>query len=324
MSAIWIATMRIATFAVALFFALGAQAADTVIVGTVGSASTNQWPLQIGIEKGFFAAEGLAIDLIYVQSNTGVVQQLAAGSINVSVATGLVDPIRAIDKGAPIAIARIEGQAPPYALLAKPAIKSIAELRGKTISVGGAKDITRIFLERMLAPNGVNPGEFDMVFAGATSARFSALQSGAVDAALLTSPFNFHAVSAGFTNLGLTTHYVRDLPFSGTIVNQNWAAANPGKAEKFVAVLTRSIVWFQDPANRAEAVKIMIAVSHLDAGDVEKSYDFLRDGALFEPTGKMPRAKLTNLIRVLRDFGDIEGSTDVERLLTPGLTQVSE
>jgi NitT/TauT family transport system substrate-binding protein len=324
MSAIWIATMRIATFAVALFFALGAQAADTVIVGTVGSASTNQWPLQIGIEKGFFAAEGLAIDLIYVQSNTGVVQQLAAGSINVSVATGLVDPIRAIDKGAPIAIARIEGQAPPYALLAKPAIKSIAELRGKTISVGGAKDITRIFLERMLAPNGVNPGEFDMVFAGATSARFSALQSGAVDAALLTSPFNFHAVSAGFTNLGLTTHYVRDLPFSGTIVNQNWAAANPGKAEKFVAVLTRSIVWFQDPANRAEAVKIMIAVSHLDAGDVEKSYDFLRDGALFEPTGKMSRAKLTNLIRVLRDFGDIEGSTDVERLLTPGLTQVSE
>jgi NitT/TauT family transport system substrate-binding protein len=113
MSAIWVEAMRVATFTVALFSALGAQAADTVIVGTVGSASTNQWPLQIGIEKGFFAAEGLAIDLIYAQSNTGVVQQLAAGSINVSVATGLVDPIRAIDKGAPIAIARIEGQAPP-------------------------------------------------------------------------------------------------------------------------------------------------------------------------------------------------------------------
>jgi NitT/TauT family transport system substrate-binding protein len=324
MSAIWVATMRTATFTVALFSVLCAQAADTVIVGTVGSASTNQWPLQIGIEKGFFAAEGLAIDLIYVQSNTGVVQQLAAGSINVSVATGLVDPIRAIDKGAPVAIARIEGQAPPYALLAKPAIKNIGELKGRTISVGGAKDITRIFLERMLAPNGVKPGDFDMVFAGATSARFSALQSGAVDAALLTSPFNFHAESAGFTNLGLTTQYVRDLPFSGTIMNRNWAAANPGKAEKFVAVLTRSIAWFQDPANRVEAVKIMVTVSHLDAGDVERSYDLLRDGALFEPTGKVSRAKLTNLITVLRDLGDIEGSTDVERLLTPGLTQVSE
>ena len=94
---------------------------------------------------------------------------------------------------------RLEVQAPPYSLLAKPAIKSIGELKGKLISVGGAKDITRIFVERMLEPNGVKPGEFDMTFAGATSARFSALQAGAVDAAILTPPFNFHAQSAGFT-----------------------------------------------------------------------------------------------------------------------------
>ncbi len=47
-----------------------------------------------------------------------------------------------------------------------------------------------------------------MIFAGATSARFSALQSGAVDAAILTPPFNFHAESAGFTNLGFTIDYV--------------------------------------------------------------------------------------------------------------------
>ena len=62
----------------------------------------------------------------------------------------------------------------------------MGELKGKLISVGGAKDITRIFVEQMLLPNGVKPGEFDMTFAGATSARFSALQAGAVDAAILT------------------------------------------------------------------------------------------------------------------------------------------
>ena len=48
-------------------------------------------------------------------------------------------------------------QAPPYALLAKPTIKNIGELKGKVISIGGAKDITRIFVERMLVPNGVKP-----------------------------------------------------------------------------------------------------------------------------------------------------------------------
>jgi NitT/TauT family transport system substrate-binding protein len=331
MRALPVNATRIATFAALLLAALAAQAADnastepqTVIVGAVGSASTNLWPLHIGIAKGFFTAEGLAIDLVYAQSNTAVVQQLAAGSVNVSVATGLVDPIRAIDKGAPVAIARIEVDAPPYALLAKPAITSIAALRGKTISVGGAKDITRIFLERMLAPNGVSPGAFDMVFAGATSARFSALQVGAVDAALLTSPFSFHAQAAGFTNLGLTTQYVRDLPFSGTIVNRIWAAANAPEAEKFLAALTRSIAWFQDPQNREEAVAIMVRVSGLSADDVEKSYDFLHDGAFFEPTGTLSRARLTNLVKALHDLGDIGGSGDVEHLLAPGLTQVSD
>jgi NitT/TauT family transport system substrate-binding protein len=316
--------MCAAALGAALLSPSAACAADTVIVGAVGSASANLWPVHIGINKGFFAAEGLAIDLVYAQSNTAVVQQLAAGSLNVSVATGLVDPIRANDKGAPVAIARIEVQAPPYALLARPAIKSIADLKGKTISVGGAKDITRIFLERMLTPHGVRQGEFDMVFAGATSARFSALQAGAVDAALLTSPFSFHAQSAGFTNLGMTIQYVSDLPFSGTIVNRNWAAANPSKAEKFVAAYTRSIAWFRDPQNRTEAVRIMVAVSGLKSQDVEKSYDLLYEGDFFEPTGSVSRSKLINLVRALHDLGDIERSTDIDSLLMPRLTRVSD
>ena len=328
MSENWLKATCMAALFAALLSASRAQTADavtdTVTVGAVGSASTNLWPIHIAIEKGFFSASGLAIDLVFAQSNAAVVQQLAAGSINVSVATGLVDPIRAIDKGAPVAIARIEVQTPPYALLAKPTIKTIGGLAGKTISIGGAKDITRIFLERMLTPNGVTPADVDMVFAGATSARFSALQSGAVDAALLTSPFSFHAQSAGFTNLGLTTQYVKDLPFSGTIVNRNWAAANLRKVTTFLSAITRSIAWFQDPLNRIEAIKIMVRVSGLDAGDVEKSYDFLHDGEFFEPTGKLSRTKLQSLTKALHDLGDIEGPTDVEGLLMPGLTQISD
>src|SRR5215470_8734639 len=150
-----------------LRFASPTEAAETVIAGGVSSGSTNLWPIHIGIRKGFFQAADIKVDLVFAQSNATVIQQLAAGSINISVGSGLVDPIRAVEKGAPIALVRIETQKPPYALLAKPAIKSIAELRGKTVSVGGAKDITRIFFERMLAPSGVAPREVDLIFAGA-------------------------------------------------------------------------------------------------------------------------------------------------------------
>jgi ABC-type nitrate/sulfonate/bicarbonate transport system substrate-binding protein len=261
---------------------------------------------------------------VFAQSNAAVVQQLAAGSTNIATNAGLVDPIRAIDKGAPIAIVRIEIQAPPYALLAKPAIKAMTDLKGKTVMVGGAKDITRIFVDRMLQTAGLKSDEFDLVYAGATNARFSALQCGAVDAAILTAPFNFYAESAGFSNLGFTFDYVKDMPFAGMAVNRTWAAANPGLAKRFVDVFVESITWFEDARNRDEAVKMMIDISKLKKEDVERAYDFLREKKLFEPTGKVSRAKLQSVVDALRELGDVQGQLAIDRLILPGVTALSD
>ena len=144
----------------------------------------------------------------------------------------------------------------------------------------------------MLAPHGVKPGEFDMVFAGATAARASALLAGAVDAAILLPPFNFHAAAAGFNDLGLTIDYVKDLPFSGTVVNVAWANANKATLAKLLSAHTKAVAWFEDDRNRDEAVKILMAASGLKQEDVEKAYDFLRKGQFFEPTGRVSRSKL--------------------------------
>ena len=53
-----------------------ARAADSVTIGTVGSASSNIWPVFIGQKKGFFAAENISLDVVYVQSSANLVQQL--------------------------------------------------------------------------------------------------------------------------------------------------------------------------------------------------------------------------------------------------------
>jgi ABC-type nitrate/sulfonate/bicarbonate transport system substrate-binding protein len=300
-----------------------ASAAETVTFISVGSSSANFWPSAVAIEKGFFEAAGIHHDIVFAQSNAAVIQQVTAGSAQVSTNSGLVDPIRAIEKGAPLAIVRLEVQAPPYSLLAKPSIKGIAELKGKLISVGGSKDITRIFVERMLAPNGVKPGEFDMTFAGATSARFSALQAGAVDAAILTPPFNFHARSAGFTLLAHATQYV-DMPFAGISVNANWAKANPATVRKVIEVYNKSFAWLYDPNNRDEAVQILIKVSKIKQAEVELAYDFLIKGNYFEATGKVSRSKLTRLVDALKELGDVPREFSVDRLFLPGVTQVSD
>ena len=323
--------MRISTILrrTALALALAALAAtplcaaDNVTVGTVGSASANLWPVFISLDKGFFTEQNLKVDIVYVPSSAQVIQQLTSGSLDVTMSTGLVDPIRAIDKGSPIAIVRLEAQSPPYALVAKPSIKSMAELKGKVISVGGPKDITRIYVERMLAPNGVKPGEFDMVFAGATSARAQALLSNAVDAAIILPPFNFQAVAQGFNELGLTVDYAPELPFSGTVVNLPWAKAHQDVMARVLAAHAKATAWFEDDKNRAEAVRIMVEASKLKPDEVEKAYDFFRKGKFFEPTGKVSRKRLAALIDALVTLGDIP-KMEIDRLILPGVTQLAD
>ena len=176
------------------------------------------------------------------------------------------------------------------------------DLKGKLISVGGAKDITRIFVEQMLEPNGVKPGEFDMTFAGATSARFSALQAGAVDAAILTPPFNFHAQTAGFTLLGHAVEYV------GHAVRRHRREHQLGRRQqrhggKLITVYNDSMAWLYDPKNRDEAVEILMKVSKIKKDDVEKAYDFLIRGKYFEPTGKVSKSRLNKLVDALKTLG---------------------
>jgi ABC-type nitrate/sulfonate/bicarbonate transport system substrate-binding protein len=238
--------------------------------------------------------------------------------------TGLVDPIRAIDQNAGISIVRFEAQAPPYVLMAKPAIKKLADLKGKVISLGGPKDITRIYVERMLAPHGVKPGEFDMVFAGATAARAQALLGGAVDAAILLPPFNFQAEAQGFSNLGLTVEYAPELPFSGTVVNKAWATSHQDILKRILAAHSKAVEWFYDDKNRDEAIAILTSVSSLKPDDVAKSYDFFRKNAFFERTGAISRKKMTALIDALTSLGDVQAKGNIERFVMPAVTQISD
>jgi NitT/TauT family transport system substrate-binding protein len=310
--------------AVALSPPLHAGAPDVVSVGSVDATSANLWPFHVALKNGYFDAANIKVDLVFAQSNASVIQQLAAGSYAVAPTAGMVDPIRAIDKGAPVALVRIVIQSPPYALLAKPEIKKIEDLKGKTLIIGGAKDITRIFTERMLEPHGLKSGDYDYVFAGATSARFSALKSGAVDAALLTMPFNFFAETAGYTNLGFTFQYLPNMPFAGMAVNRDWTAANGDVLKRFLDAYNKGVAFFGDPNNREDVVKLQMEVSKIDRGDVEKAYAFLHDKNLFEPTGKVSKRKVGSVIDALRDLGDLPSGFMVDRLLLPGVTQISD
>lgn len=304
--------------------AAAAHAADTVSIGLVGSTGPTHWPIHIGLKKGYYAAENIKLDLVFIQSSGAVMQQLAAGSLDAALSAGLTDPINAIDKGGPIALVRLEMQLNPYAVNAKTQHKKFEDLKGKTVMVDGPKGITRMYFGRMAEAHKLKLSDFDFVYTGATAARFQALQTGAIDATILLPPFSFSADAAGFSNLGLMADFVKDLPFTGAAVNKNWAAKNPDLARRLLAVHNKSVAWFLDKSNRQEAIDIMVEASKLRPDVITQTFDFLHSRPFIEGSGRVSKSKVGALLTALKEQGDLSGSTDVERFVLPGVAQLSD
>jgi ABC-type nitrate/sulfonate/bicarbonate transport system substrate-binding protein len=209
----------------------------------------------------------------------------------------------------------MEGRTSPYEVYGLSSIKSFADLKKRTVRIGGIKDITRIYLERMLGPNGLKPGDYDLVFAGATAARFSALASGSIDATILNAPFNFKAQGLGLTRLGAAPDYVRDFPFTGYSVGTAWAKTHKAELAGFLDAYRRGVDWFYDPANRTEAVDIMQKLLKVDRSDIDQTWAFYIELKVFDREGRVAASGIENLLKSLKDYGDIEGSTDVARFV---------
>src|SRR6266851_290676 len=81
--------------------------AETITIGLVGAVSATHWPIYVGLKQGYYAAQDIQLATVFTLSSNALVQQLASGSLDAALSTGIVDPIYAIDKGAPIALLRL-------------------------------------------------------------------------------------------------------------------------------------------------------------------------------------------------------------------------
>ena len=298
------------------------KAAETISTGMIGAANAVGWPWYIGIGKDFFAEAGITLDVIYVPTASGLVQQLSAGSLDMVADVGVVEPIHAVEKGAPVGLLRIVGQVSAYEMMAKPTIATVKDLKGKTICIGGLADINRVYLDRIMQANGLKDGDYDITVVGNTAGRFAALKSGAADATMLAPPVSFFAEDSGFHSVGLIMDYAPDLPFSGTDVSLAYAAAHRDTLVKLLAVIDKSVAWFDDPANRTEAVDILVKEMKSARAPVERSYDFLRKINYFAPTNAISRSRMQNLINAMKALGDLKTDITPDKVVVPGLARL--
>ena len=76
--------------------------------------------------------------------------------------------------------------------------------------------------------------------------------------------------------------------------------------------------------NRGEAVDLLVGAASARKDDADASYDLLRRIDYFEPSSKVSRRKLQNLIDAELKLGTIDASLAPERLVMPGVTELVE
>jgi ABC-type nitrate/sulfonate/bicarbonate transport system substrate-binding protein len=265
--------------ALALFFGVsvaatlsaGTAQAQTKIVAGMVAHGPPQWPQYIATELGWLKKDNIELD--FVTAGGSGVQQLAAGALDIC-HSGYPDFARAALQGAPVRIIISDIVASPYAIFAKPAIRQIADLKGKLISIGGMNDITLIYIKPFLASAGLKPTDVDFIFAKAAGDRFAALAAGGIDATILNHPTYSKAVAAGFSNLGDTKPYAEGIPFTVWGANMPWAEKNRAALTAFARNYKRGVRWLYDPANKEQAIEILMKYAKLARKDVEDAYDY--------------------------------------------------
>lgn len=282
---------------------IGKVHAETKIVEGFVSHGALQWPEYIASEFGWFKESGVSVDMLVV--GAGAAQQVAAGALNLGY-SGFPDFIRATNQGAPVKIVINAISAPPYAVYAKPAIKQIADLKGKTVSIGGTKDVTLIYIEAFIASAGLKAGDLDFVYAKATQDRLAALLSGGVAAAILYPPSTFRAGAAGYTYLGDIETYLRNFPFTVWGANTNWAAKNGEALLGYIRAYSRAVRWLYDSKNKDQAVDILVKYSKQDRRDSADTYDyFVSKLRAFSADGRISSESYQSMTDALVRWGDL-------------------
>jgi NitT/TauT family transport system substrate-binding protein len=275
-----------------------ARAAGEKLVLGASTGNAIYWDLDVGVEKGFFAAEGFAPEMVVPQSSPQVVQLLVTG--NVHLGASQPEPlIAAIEKGASTigAIAAPMNYA-DWTLSVRADIKTLADLKGKVIGVSALKNSECWQTTQLLSKAGLKPDEYTFIVAGTSPSKITALERGSISAAILFQPSGQLAETEGFKTLA----YYADLRAYPTIlygVNREWAGRNDA-GKRLSRAIVQAHAWLQKPENRAEAIAILGKVTKRDEAILGKVYDlYFTTKKIYSPTGAI---ELSGLDRAIADM----------------------
>ena len=285
-----------AAISLILLFLLGipnwatAQSLKEVRVGSSNISVTNAVAFYARDRK-FFEAEGFDVKMIIIKTEAALAA-LTAGDLDYS--TLSTSSIEGTLKGLPLRVIAITNRHPLLGLVVRKGINSVADLRGKKLSVtsfGGATYGAALYL---LKNHGLRPKEDVIILAGGTnSVRIGALKQGAVDAVLMSAPDDIKAAGEGLQIL-LDVGSDYRLPWGGISANQAKLRGSGPEAERFLRAVLRATRVIGDPQHKGDVTRWLGKFFNLDDKVADEFYRRLIPS--LNPSGVVERDKIQLVI----------------------------
>jgi NitT/TauT family transport system substrate-binding protein len=288
-----------------------------VVLGWAGA--TCEAPLYLAYYKGFFAAEGLAVELFAETATYDDIQGLSSGTLD-----GEQNPalyyFAPIEQGAAIRlVGGIHGNCLRLLIGTHSGITSVADFKGTAIGTTSTVDPGMTFFKLLLARNGVDPAQDIHWKVLDPSAFGAALDKGEIQAVATWDPFGYALVlqgkaiqvgnnlrglygnAAGLTpsryccNVALSAKLVRDRPKVAAALTRAWL-----KATRYAS---RHI---QETAT-VETSHKYIALAQPEAAKILSTYRWM-------PSATLVAADILASARIFKAAGMLKPSTDPAKL----------
>jgi ABC-type nitrate/sulfonate/bicarbonate transport system substrate-binding protein len=225
-------------------------------------------PLAIGDKRGFFQEEGLQGEFIRINPAIAF-QALVGGEIDYYTVLG--PGVAAGIRGIPVKLVAAYVPVAPTALIARPEIKSVPELKNKTIGVNAYGGALEAMARLMLKHFAIDPDkEVKFLATGPIDSRFGAMKQGSTQATLGSPPTDFLGKKLGFVVL-TRAHELFSFPVSGLIASAKKLKERPDEIKRTIKAGIKANRYIRQ--NRDGTLAVMVEWLKIDKEMAAVTYE---------------------------------------------------
>jgi len=293
----WKFTLRIIFFSLLSMILLAANVEAGRVRVAIPSTTHAVLAFSTSRDKGYYRDEGLDVELILMSAPIAS-RALLSGDVEVATVGGAGLP--PVPSGAPLRFIFTTYNRPMFWLFGKAEIRSVKELKGKKVGVSGIGSGPDSLLREALRRNALEGRDVAILSLGVMPTIYSGLQSGVVDAAMLSPPFTFRAEEDGFREL--IAFPKQDLvEMQGSIlVKECFLQSDPATLEKFIRATYKGFLYIKQ--NRSGTIPILGRYLQVKEDLAAKAYEqvvrpaMTQDGTLNE---EMQKKAVENVLKRL-------------------------